>query len=104
VNPATAQVLAGGSVLWLNYASEFAAAIVLSNETVVKFGCDDLRPDFGKVADGWRSIPMAPGEDKVIRLACALPPGEYDYKVDLGRGEMDIDNPQLRLDGKIVVN
>lgn len=107
VQPRTARVKAGGSVVWTNMASEFNGVISFPLSTESSFTCTELRPYLSRTATRLVSKSVAQDSDDVT-LPCPLKPGEYDYQVDLFRGMagggMDgMDNPQRTLDGKIIV-
>jgi hypothetical protein len=107
LHPSIAQVLEGGMVTWVNYASESEGTIFFSDEVAKAFPCD-LRPDWMKTDDGYQSIPITIGTaENDLDLPCPLPPGTYDYEVWLftrrvGRPDTMAD-PQSQMKGKIVV-
>lgn len=109
LHPSIAQVLKGGTVSWVNYASQSQASIVFSNAVAAAFTCPDLRPDWSKTAVGYQSIPITlGGAGNDLQIPCPLKPGEYEYELWLfggagGGGFADLDNPQSRMQGKIIV-
>ena len=108
LHPTTAQLLAGGTVSWVNYASLYDGSIVFPPATVAGFTCSDLRPDWGKTADGAQSIPITMGAAaNDLEIPCPLAPGSYDYEVWLfspGVGDPSgLDEPEARMQGRIVV-
>jgi hypothetical protein len=108
LHPSIAQVLEGGKVSWVNYASMYEGSIVFSDAVAKAFTCSDLRPNWMKTATGYQSIPvtMEGGMDD-LELPCPLESGEYEYEIWLFSGSRDdpaaMDDPQLRMQGKIVV-
>ncbi len=108
LHPSIAQVLEGGTLSWVNYASMNDGSIVFSNEVATAFTCSDLRPNWMKTAAGYQSIPITQGgamDD--LEIPCPLKPGEYEYEIWLFSGGMGdpaaMDDPQSRMQGKIVV-
>jgi len=104
INPKTAQVKAGGSVVWTNF-STYTARVAFPMSIMDGLTCTEIRPDFFKTADEIKSIPIRGGTLDLV-LPCPLKPGVYDYTANLfsGQGTVDdINNPQLRIPGRIVV-
>ena len=110
LHPSIAQVLKGGTVSWVNYASMYEGSIVFSNEVAAAFTCSDLRPNWMKTGVGYQSIPITMGgamDD--LQIPCPLKPGEYEYEIWLfsetigGGPGAGMDDPQLRMQGKIIV-
>ncbi len=101
--PSIAHVLPGGSVGWVNYASEYDGTISFTSAVAANFTCKDLRPIFSKTGDGVASIPMTTGGMENVVTPCALKPGEYDYTINLFNRTDDQYNPTRTLSGKIVV-
>jgi len=109
LHPSEARVLRGGSVVWINYSMSYDGSVVFPESIREHFTCSDLRPLFMKVADGYQSIPIREASEDVT-LPCALEPGEYSYELRLFArdqmavgGDSSMDNPQLTLPGRIVV-
>jgi len=108
LHPSTAQVLAGGTVSWVNYASEYSGSVVFSDAVAASFTCRDLRPDWMKTDTGYQSIPISMGSaSDDLQIPCPLQPGEYAYELWLFSNPPGafaaMENPQLRLKGRIVV-
>jgi plastocyanin len=108
LHPSIAQVVEGGTVSWVNYGSMYQGTIVFSAEVAKAFTCSDLRPTWMKTGDGYQSIPITMGEaSDDLQIPCPLKPGEYEYEVWLFTpapgGFADMDDPQSRLQGKIIV-
>jgi hypothetical protein len=108
LHPSTAQVLAGGSVSWVNYASMYAGSVVFSDAVAAAFTCKELRPNWMKTGTGYQSIPIPMGgASNDLQLPCPLKPGEYDYELWLFSnapgGFEAMENPQSQLSGKIIV-
>jgi hypothetical protein len=106
VHPSVARVLPGGNIVWINYADSSAGAVVFDESIKESFTCSDLRPLFSKVAAGYQSIPITSAGGENVSLPCPLKPGTYDYQIYLGGGGMGgigIDDPQITLPAKIVV-
>ena len=109
LHPSIAQVKAGGTVSWVNYASLYQGSIVFSDQVAAAFTCSDLRPDWGKTDTGYQSIPIPMGgAANDLQIPCPLKPGEYEYEIwlfseDLGGDPAAMDDPQSRMQGKIVV-
>jgi hypothetical protein len=108
LHPSIAQVVEGGTVSWVNYASMYEGSIVFSDAVAKAFTCSDLRPNWTKTATGYQSIPVTMGgamDD--LELPCPLKPGEYEYEIWLFSGSMGdpaaLDDPQSRMQGKILV-
>ena len=107
VHPKIAQVLPGGSVVWINYSTMYRGVISFPLSTASSFTCSELRPIFSKTADRIQSIPVT-GDMENVALPCPLKPGEYDYKIDLFSGELGgldagMYDPERSMDGKIIV-
>jgi plastocyanin len=110
LHPSIAQVVEGGTVSWVNYASMYEGSIVFSDEVATAFTCSDLRPNWMKTGTGYQSIPITMGgAANDLEIPCALKPGEYEYEIWLftagrmGAGFGGMDNPQSRMQGKIIV-
>jgi hypothetical protein len=108
LHPSIAQVVEGGTVSWVNYASMYEGSIVFSEEVAAAFTCSDLRPNWMKTGTGYQSIPITKGgamDD--LEIPCPLKPGEYEYEIWLFSSTMGgpagMDNPQSRMQGKIIV-
>lgn len=108
LHPSIAQVVEGGTVSWVNYASMYQGSIVFSDAVAAAFTCSELRPNWMKTGTGYQSVPITMGGARDdLELPCPLKPGEYEYEIWLfsdgmgGPGSMD--NPQSRLQGKIIV-
>lgn len=108
LHPSIAQVVEGGTVSWVNYASMYQGSIVFSDAVAAAFTCSELRPNRIKTGTGYQSVPITMGGARDdLKLPCPLKPGEYEYEIWLfsdgmgGPGGMD--NPQSRLQGKIIV-
>jgi hypothetical protein len=74
------------------------------------FTCSDLRPNWSKTGTGYQSIPITKGgATNDLEIPCALKPGEYEYEIwlftagSMGGGFGGMDNPQSRMQGKIIV-
>lgn len=107
LHPSTAQVLQGGVVTWVNYASESNGSIFFSDEVAGAMACD-LRPNWMKTDEGYQSIAVTIGGAKNdLQLPCALKPGTYEYEVWLYAPEVgdpsEMADPQSQLKGRIVV-
>ena len=108
LHPSIAQVVEGGTVSWVNYASMYQGSIVFSDEVAAAFTCSGLRPNWMKTGTGYQSVPITMGGARDdLELPCPLKPGEYEYGIWLFSGGMGgpggMDNPQSRLQGKIIV-
>ena len=108
LHPSIAQVVEGGTVSWVNYASMYQGSIVFSDAVAAAFTCSELRPNWMKTGTGYQSVSITMGGARDdLKLPCPLKPGEYEYEIWLfsdgmgGPGGMD--NPQSRLQGKIIV-
>jgi hypothetical protein len=109
LRPSVAQVLEGGTVAWTNLSSNRGGVVSFPLSVVEHFTCSELRPAFYQTADRLVSIPIS-GNSADVALPCPLEPGEYAYRLDLFRGlrgigpsVSNIDNPDLRLPGMIIV-
>ena len=109
LRPSVARVLEGGTVAWTNLSSNRGGVVSFPLSVVDHFSCSELRPAFYQTADRLVSIPITAGTGDVA-LPCPLAPGEYEYRLDLFRGlrrigpsVSNIDNPDLSLPGKIIV-
>jgi hypothetical protein len=107
VHPSRAQLLPGGNVSWVNYASEAVGVVFFPDSSIDGFKCSDLRPIFAEVAGGWQSTPITREGMDNVRLPCALKPGTYAYELRLGEamtgmGEAAFSNPTNVLHGEIV--
>jgi len=115
LHPATAQVLEGGTVSWVNYASMHEGSIVFSDAVAASFTCSDLRPNWMKTERGYQSIPVTMGGARDdLQLPCPLKPGEYEYEVWLFEGgssagaggfggPASLGDPTSQMQGKIIV-
>jgi hypothetical protein len=108
LHPSIAQVLEGGTVSWVNYASMYQGSIVFSDEVAAAFTCTDLRPNWMKTGTGYHSIPIPMGGAmNDLETPCPLKPGEYEYEIwlfsSMMGGPSGMDDPQSRMQGKIVV-
>jgi hypothetical protein len=110
LHPSIAQVLEGGTVSWVNYGSMYQGSIVFSDEVAAAFTCSELRPDWSKTGTGYQSIPITMGgASNDLEIPCPLKPGEYEYEIwlfsggDMGGGFAGMDDPQSRMQGKIIV-
>jgi len=109
LHPSIAQVLENGTVSWVNYASMYQGSIVFSDETAKAFTCSDLRPNWMKTGTGYQSLPVTMGGAMSdLEIPCPLKPGEYEYEIWLFSGTMGgdpaaMDDPQSRMQGKIIV-
>ncbi len=101
--PNIAHVLPGGSVGWVNYASEYDGTISFTRAVAANFTCTDLRPIFSKTGGGVASIPVTRGGMENVVTPCALKPGEYDYTINLFNRRDDRYSPTKTLSGRIVV-
>jgi hypothetical protein len=106
LHPSIAQVLEGGTLSWVNYGSMDQGSIVFSDEVAAAFTCSELRPNWSKTGTGYQSIPVTRGgASNDLEIPCPLKPGEYEYEIwlftvgDLG----GMENPQSRMQGKIIV-
>jgi hypothetical protein len=109
LRPSVAQVVEGGTVAWTNLSSNRGGVVSFPLSIVEHFTCSELRPVFYQTADRLVSIPIT-ADTGGVALPCPLEPGEYAYRLDLFRGlrrvgpsVSNIDNPDLRLPGKIIV-
>ena len=108
LHPSIAQVVEAGTVSWVNYASMYQGSIVFSDAVAAAFTCSELRPNWMKTGTGYQSVPITMGGARDdLELPCPLKPGEYEYGIWLFSGGMGgpggMDNPQSRLQGKIIV-
>lgn len=108
LHPSKAQVLEGGSVSWVNYASMDVGSIVFSDVVAESFTCTDLEPDWMKTDASYQSIPITmAGASNDLQLPCPLKPGTYHYEVWLFSGGEDglgdMSDPDSMLRGQIVV-
>ncbi len=108
LHPSIAQVLEGGTVSWVNYASMYQGSIVFSDEVAAAFTCSELRPNWMKTGTGYQSIPITMGgATDDLELPCPLKPGEYEYEIWLFRPSMGgfdgMGDPESRMQGKIIV-
>jgi hypothetical protein len=101
VKPTTNKVLAGGSVAFANL-SDAWASVVFPMTDVSKFGCKELRPNFMKTGRGIESVPLQ-GSAPNITLPCVPAKGSYPFKVGFFGRQQDMDNPDLTVDGVLVV-
>jgi hypothetical protein len=109
LRPSVAQVVEGGTVAWTNLSSNRGGVVSFPLSVVDHFTCSTLRPTFYETANRLVSIPVT-ADGRSIALPCPLEAGEYDYRIDLFRGlrsvgpsVSNIDNPDLRLPGRIIV-
>jgi plastocyanin len=110
LHPSIAQVFAGGTLSWVNYGSMYDATIVFSGEVAAAFTCTDLRPNWSKTAAGYQSIAITlGGAGNDLETPCPMKAGEYEYEIwlfsagSMGGGFGGMDNPQSRMQGKIIV-
>jgi hypothetical protein len=110
LHPSIAQVTKGGTVSWVNYASMSQGTIVFSDAVAQAFTCTELRPNWMKTGAGYQSIPITMGgASNDLQIPCPLKPGEYEYEVwlfqggGMGGGFGAMDDPQSRMQGKIIV-
>ena len=106
LHPSIAQVLEGGTLSWVNYGSMYQGSIVFSDEVAAAFTCSELRPNWSKTGTGYQSIPVTPGgASNDLEIPCPLKPGEYEYEIRLFTvGDLGgMENPQSRMQGKIIV-
>jgi hypothetical protein len=106
LHPSIAQVLEGGTLSWVNYGSMYQGSIVFSDEVAAAFTCSELRPNWSKTGTGYQSIPITMGgATNDLEIPCPLKPGEYEYEIWLfsGGGFGGMENPQSRMQGKIIV-
>jgi hypothetical protein len=111
VQPDVAHVKAGGTVSWVNYATQYRGSVVLPPGVRSDLTCQ-ARPDFMEIDDGrLQSIPIG-GVDDDVDLPCPLKAGTYDYQIYLyGASDMGVgsgfaggmENPQLTMKGRLVV-
>ena len=103
VNPATARVLPGGSIVWINYAMSRNGSVFFSKKVRGSFTCQDLGPAFMKTGLGYQSVPIA-RETENVTLPCPLDPGEYPYEIWLYQaGGPGMGTPVSKIPAKIVV-
>ncbi len=109
LRPSIARVLEGGIVAWTNLSSNRGGVVSFPLSIIEHFTCSELRPAFYETADRLVSIPIS-GNSADVALPCPIEPGEYAYRLDLFRGlrrvgpsVSNIDSPDLRLPGKIIV-
>jgi plastocyanin len=111
VQPDVAHIKAGGTVSWVNYATQYRGSVVLPHGIQQDLTCK-AGPDFLDVGnDVLQSIPIG-GVDDDVDLPCPLKAGTYDYQINLysaqafgvGSGYAGgMENPQLTMKGKLVV-
>ena len=104
VMPSTARVKAGGSVTFANDSGSGLMAVVRFPSGIKdKLTCKDpLRPDWQYVADGIESIPMSSDAENVV-FPCSLVPGTYPFLARMFGNLADMDNPQVQIQGTLVV-
>jgi hypothetical protein len=109
LRPSVARVVEGGTVAWTNLSSNRGGVVSFPLSVVDHFTCSELRPIFYQTADRLVSIPIN-ADSAGVALPCPLEPGEYAYRLNLFRGlrrigpsVSNIDNPDLSLPGKIIV-
>jgi hypothetical protein len=103
LSPSVAQVTRGGSVGWVNYASNYIGVVSFPKSVVSRFTCSELRPMFSETGTGLASLPIRMQGMPNVVLPCPLQPGEYEYRIDLFDDPRNLYDPQLTLPGKIVV-
>ena len=108
LHPSTAQVEAGGTVSWVNYGPMDEGSVVFSDDVAKAFTCSELRPNWMKTGTGYQSIPITMGgAANDLEIPCPLKPGEYEYEIWLFSsgmgGPAGMDDPQSRMQGKIIV-
>jgi hypothetical protein len=95
-------------VRWESLAEETRAFVIFPASMASSFRCTDLHPYFVREGRLYRSLPITMEEESErVQLPCSLAPGSYDYEVWLfgagfGKG-FDIDGPEKRLPGRILV-
>jgi hypothetical protein len=109
LHPSIAQVEKGGTVSWVNYASMYQGSIVFSDAVAKAFTCSELRPNWMKTGTGYQSIPITMGgASNDLEIPCPLESGEYEYEIWLFSETMGdpaaMDDPQSRMQGKIIVD
>jgi len=103
IHPSTARVLPGGDIAWLNYSMSYVGTVVFPASIKSSFTCDDLRPQFAKVADGYESD-LIRGDMANVITPCPLEPGSYEYEIRLFEGGGGMGGAPMRsLQGRIVV-
>jgi hypothetical protein len=107
VAPETVRITPDGNVNWVSTAAEYTGFVVFPASVASSFTCDDLRPDFSKIPEGYRSLPLTDYASERVELPCPLVPGSYDYEIWLigaGLGQAyDGYRPERKLRGQIVV-
>lgn len=108
LHPSIAQVMEGGTLSWVNYASMNQGTVVFSDEVAKAFTCANLRPNWMKTDTGYQSIPITiAGAANDLEIPCPLKPGEYEYEIWLYStamgGAIGTGVPQSRMQGKIIV-
>ncbi len=101
VQPTTNRVLSGGNVAFANLSDEYANVLFPMSD-VSKFGCKDLRPNFMKTARGIESVPLQ-GSSPNITLPCVPAKGTYPFKVGFFGRQSGQGDPNLTIDGVLVV-
>lgn len=101
VKPTTNRVLSGGSVAFANLSDEYAN-VLFPMADASKFGCKELRPNFMKTGRGIESVPLQ-GSAPNITLPCVPAKGSYPFKVGFFGRMAGQDNPDLTVDGVLVV-
>lgn len=107
LHPSVARVTEGGNVAWVNYSAS-SGAVVFPDSFRDALTCGEPRPEFAKVAAGYQSTAITGGGGEDTTLPCPLKPGEYEYQINLFRGEFaaqgeGMSNPTSTMHGKIVV-
>ena len=101
VQPEVVRITPGGSVAWDSW-SDYAAVVSFPIEIRESFTCKDLRPDFYPNGDRLISIPVE-GDNENLVTPCPLVLGSYPYRVLLSEGGVETFNPQLTLEGTLMV-
>jgi hypothetical protein len=103
LHPSVARVLPGGSVAWINYATNVAGVVIFPETGEDIFTCDELAPQFAKVPAGYQSMLITDDVDKV-GLPCPLKTGAHPYELRLFEINFGSpDDPLRTFQGKIVV-
>jgi hypothetical protein len=108
MTPETVRIGSQGSVRWESLAEETRGFVIFPASIASAFRCTDFRPYFVREGEIYRSLPISMEEDSErVQLPCALAPGTYPYEIWLfgagfGKG-FDLDGPEKRLTGRIVV-
>ena len=101
VQPEVVRITPGGSVAWDSW-SDYTAVISFPISIRESFTCTQLRPDFTANGDRLISIPIS-GDDENLVTPCPLAIGTYPYRVLLSQDGAETFNPQLTLQGTVMV-